>query len=186
MVKLNLTGHIFGRLTAQRYVGKQKKHSLWECSCSCGVNTTVTVSRLRSGHTKSCGCLQRDFMVDRNKTMIKKNKKPEGISAMNTVLKQYRYHARMRGHCWNLTEDQGHDLLKGSCYYCGTDPKRLHFSPRNCSQALVNGIDRLDNTQGYEPFNTVSCCTDCNMMKKTMTVDKFLNLIKKISSHQDQ
>jgi hypothetical protein len=30
----------------------------WKCRCSCGKETTVRVSRLQSGETRSCGCLR--------------------------------------------------------------------------------------------------------------------------------
>ncbi len=32
----------------------------WLCLCVCGTETTVRAFRLKSGHTKSCGCLQKE------------------------------------------------------------------------------------------------------------------------------
>jgi len=55
--KNNLTGQVFGRLTAislHRELGRSGK---WECICQCGKTTYVTTDQLRSGKTKSCGCL---------------------------------------------------------------------------------------------------------------------------------
>lgn len=36
---------------------------IWECLCDCGKTTLVPTGKLKSGHTKSCGCLlvQRQF-----------------------------------------------------------------------------------------------------------------------------
>lgn len=51
----------FNRLTAIEPVWRNKRNSvLWRCKCDCGNETITTVSHLRSGHTKSCGCLMRE------------------------------------------------------------------------------------------------------------------------------
>lgn len=69
-VRLNLTGHCFGRLTALELVrAESNKPTLWKCRCLCGQFVVVTVGRLRSGHTQSCGCLHREMLVRRNKAM---------------------------------------------------------------------------------------------------------------------
>jgi hypothetical protein len=59
----DLTGLIFYRLTV---LGKSKRcnkkgyHVFWDCKCQCGNKTTVESSSLRSGNTKSCGCLRKE------------------------------------------------------------------------------------------------------------------------------
>jgi hypothetical protein len=56
-----LTNQKFGRLTAVKCVGQTpNKVNLWQCNCSCGTSTTVSVDKLRSGKTKSCGCLNKE------------------------------------------------------------------------------------------------------------------------------
>ena len=58
MVNQNLIGQKFGKLTVESSAGTNKwKHRLWECKCDCGNIVIVDTSRLRNGHTKSCGCL---------------------------------------------------------------------------------------------------------------------------------
>ncbi len=59
------TGDRFGRLTvieeASRYrtsLGGTKRRFL--CLCDCGAARTAFLHSLRSGHTRSCGCFQRD------------------------------------------------------------------------------------------------------------------------------
>lgn len=52
------TDHRYGKLVAIEKVGKNKhRQTLWICDCDCGGIITVAGNRLRSGHTKSCGCL---------------------------------------------------------------------------------------------------------------------------------
>lgn len=58
---LDITGHTFGRLTAIRRASPPKiKPVKWLCVCSCGQETVVDSSHLRSGHTQSCGCFLRE------------------------------------------------------------------------------------------------------------------------------
>lgn len=57
------TGNRYTRLVVLRQVGKDyEKRAVWECSCDCGKTHRVTGKSLRSGHTKSCGCLHQEFI----------------------------------------------------------------------------------------------------------------------------
>ena len=57
----NLTGQRFGRLTVIERRGSNKRgDALWLCVCECGKDAVVTSVHLRTGGTKSCGCLQRE------------------------------------------------------------------------------------------------------------------------------
>lgn len=53
--KENLIGKEFGILLVKEYDYKQKR---WNCQCKCGKETKVETSKLKSGKTKSCGCLR--------------------------------------------------------------------------------------------------------------------------------
>lgn len=59
--KCDITGRRFGRLTALHpdttVMYARRK---WVCQCDCGKSCSVGVSNLKSGHTKSCGCLLHD------------------------------------------------------------------------------------------------------------------------------
>ena len=54
----DLKGLRFGRLIVKRRAGTtEDRKALWRCKCDCGKLTTVRSSDLKSGNTKSCGCL---------------------------------------------------------------------------------------------------------------------------------
>lgn len=63
MQRSDLTGQRFGRLVAldgiPRKVGK-KTRMFWNCLCDCGKRIEIVSDNLKSGHTKSCGCLRVD------------------------------------------------------------------------------------------------------------------------------
>lgn len=69
MSKFNdLTGMTFGRLTVLKHVGSNKhKKALFLCKCSCGKEVIVIGSQLKSGSTKSCGCLHDEKSSERAK-----------------------------------------------------------------------------------------------------------------------
>lgn len=60
--RIDLTGKRFGRLTVVKKSDKNPKDykTYWDCVCDCGNETTVLLTYLTSGETKSCGCLRID------------------------------------------------------------------------------------------------------------------------------
>ena len=56
---IDLTGQQFGRLTVLGVSEKRLSGELsWDCLCDCGNSIAVRGSSLRSGRTRSCGCLK--------------------------------------------------------------------------------------------------------------------------------
>lgn len=54
-----MLGDKYNFLTVIRFAGVNKhRKQRWECVCDCGTHTIALGTELRSGHTKSCGCLQ--------------------------------------------------------------------------------------------------------------------------------
>lgn len=55
------TGKKFGRLTVIKLHSVDKhRNRVWECECECGNKVNVIGNDLYRGHTKSCGCLQKE------------------------------------------------------------------------------------------------------------------------------
>lgn len=65
--RLDLTGQRFGRLVATADAGRGKYGVQWSCICDCGTTRVVPTTALRSGNTKSCGCLASDMTAARNR-----------------------------------------------------------------------------------------------------------------------
>jgi len=58
---IDLMGKQFGRLTVIKRNGVSKDgHILWSCRCICNKKINVNGNSLKSGHTKSCGCLRKE------------------------------------------------------------------------------------------------------------------------------
>lgn len=167
--RLSLVGQVFGRLTviadagSLRYKGRSSI-GMSLCLCECGTNVEVSNSRLKSGHTKSCGCLQRETAS-----------LPYGTANDNLALARIKKSAATRGYVWALDDAYVRDLIAQPCHWCGvvranTHPAEFFFNGR----IGWNGLDRLDNSQGYIDGNVVSCCGVCNRMKGTLTEQAFV------------
>lgn len=60
----DLTGQKFGRWTAlHRDHQRASREWLWLARCECGTERPIPSGALRSGKSKSCGCLRRDMTV---------------------------------------------------------------------------------------------------------------------------
>lgn len=59
----DLTGKRFGRLVVVERAGSNRG-ATWLCQCDCGNQKVVRGGNLRNGNVKSCGCLNRETMID--------------------------------------------------------------------------------------------------------------------------
>ena len=58
------TGQSFGKLTVLSYSHSTGARHMYFCRCECGKEILVGGTHLRSGHTRSCGCLQKETNGD--------------------------------------------------------------------------------------------------------------------------
>lgn len=71
-VRKDLTNKVFGRLKVikqtEDYVTPKGVHyAKWLCECECGNNIEVVGYKLKNHHTQSCGCLQKERVIQYNK-----------------------------------------------------------------------------------------------------------------------
>lgn len=63
---IDLTGQKFGRLIVKKQTYNDKcGNTRWLCGCDCGKEVIVRGFSLREGHTKSCGCLQKEIATQK-------------------------------------------------------------------------------------------------------------------------
>ena len=176
MKALDLIGQRFGKLVVEKRVGHifGKRDIYWNCKCDCGNYVDVSTQCLRGGNTKSCGCYRKDL------------RKINGIiPAINRAYGSYKGTAAKKGHAFNLSKPEFLRLVTDRCFYCGIEPQNVtkpaHYDDREPERYFIhNGIDRVDNTKGYEIDNVVTCCSVCNYAKRDMPKDVFLNWVNRI------
>ena len=118
-MKYNLTGQRFGKLTALFEQPERKNRKIvWHCKCDCGNECDVVSSYLVSGHTQSCGCLQKA----RTSAAARKGTDLTGQKFNRlTVLKRANDSAKWicLCDCGNLTEVTTTHLKSGHTKSCG-------------------------------------------------------------------
>jgi len=170
---VDIAGHRYGRLTViEQGESDERGGSRWLCQCDCGETTVVSSHNLRTGNTKSCGCLWKDTVC-----------LPEGESAFNQLYNRIRHD--VRGHEFDLTKEQVRQLVLQPCHYCGEPPAQKQKIGQYGYNGgfLYNGIDRIDSSQGYVLGNVVSCCKRCNWAKNSMSVDEFKSWVLQVYEH---
>ena len=79
-VKVDIQGKKYGRLTVIKEAGRDKwGQIMWECKCECGNSCFVKGADLRSGNTKSCGCLNAEKYTERIKRQTIGHSNPASI-----------------------------------------------------------------------------------------------------------
>lgn len=69
------TNKIYGRLTVLEYDFSRDNEAWWKCRCECGNIVSVRGADLRSGNTKSCGCVKSEGEARIIKILIENNVK---------------------------------------------------------------------------------------------------------------
>jgi hypothetical protein len=176
----DLTGRKFGKLTVAALGNKGSRllkcgtrvyYSYWMCDCDCGAKHVASSQALLSGRTKSCGCSRKD-----NISKFGNEKRHKiGSASLNAVYNGYKRQARRRGISFNIGKEAFEEITSRNCFYCGSKPNQ---NIKRRTQAyygdyIYNGIDRVDNSRGYEDGNIVSCCRKCNFSKRTQSIDEF-------------
>src|SRR5271165_3167144 len=69
--RLDLIGQWFGRLQVVAFAGSAKGRTRWHCECDCGGSNVVRGDILTSGHTRSCGCLNRETAAENGRKSLK-------------------------------------------------------------------------------------------------------------------
>ena len=163
------TGSKYGRLTVVKYVGDGK----WFCKCECGNTNEVRGDALRSGRSRSCGCLAKESA--RQRRLL-----PVGDAAFTGVHDAYQRNAARRGLNWELSIKQFKVLTQGCCHYCGMVNSNEYGADKYNGSYIYNGIDRIDSSKGYIVDNVVPCCKYCNIAKNTMSQEEFMRWVKRI------
>ena len=142
----NLIGKKFERLTViQRGGNNRWGNSRWLCRCECGNEKIILGKNLKSGHTKSCGCLHIEKTIERSIT--------HGHTTKRNISKTYQAWHDMISRCTNPNNKRYQDYGGRGIKVCKRWLKFENFLedmgevPEGCQ------IDRIDNNKGYDKSN---------------------------------
>lgn len=145
----DLTGRVFGRLTCIEYAGPYvHKGSLWKCRCVCGEEVIVQQRHLSSGHTQSCGCLQKERI--RNASITHGLSRNDG-----KVSRLYSVWVGIKNRCFRVkSSDYKHYGGRGITI-CSEWLEYKPFHDWAIAAGYKEGlsIDRINNDGNYDPAN---------------------------------
>lgn len=150
----DITGQRFGRLSVVRCIRKGKPIcgngcSLWSCLCLCGKISTVAISNLTNGHTRSCGCIAREIVLARSTT--------HGEAGRGQQSKEHMCWAGMHRRCSNPNEKSfyryGGAGIKVCARWCGRNGYKHFLSDMGRCPPEKRSIDRKNGKRGYSKAN---------------------------------
>ena len=156
-VRKDLTGKTFGRLTVLRQVDDfvlpdGRHRAQWLCECSCAQHNTVVVvgDRLKSGMTKSCGCISKELASQQ----LQNNRK---YNAYDPVVYCDEYGEYMIGYCSNTNnkfyfDAEDYELIKQYCWRENVSRKYHELTTRN-----ITSTKHLYSTQNIRFSKIINC-----------------------------
>jgi hypothetical protein len=146
----DLTGQVFGRLTvlshSRRILPSGKSVIHWNCVCACGQTLQVSATHIKGGHTKSCGCLNREVARQRHVT--------HGHAPRGTPSRTYRSYNSMFQRCYNPKCERYPSYGGRGITVCARWSESFeNFLADMGERPAGMAIDRKDNDLGYSKNN---------------------------------
>ncbi len=156
MRRLDLVGQQFGRLTVVALAEIKDRHTFFLCQCSCGTKRVVLGTNLQSGHTQSCGCLNKDSIRDQGNKW-----RASPAFARRTVYQKhgkyktttYRSWIAMKGRCLNPRSHAYSQYGGRGITVCERWLVFENFLADMGERPKGLSIERRDNDKGYHKKN---------------------------------
>ena len=139
---IDLVGQRFGQLLViERRSNNSYGQTRWLCQCDCGNKTIVYASNMRSGHTQSCGCLQKKLAKESHT-----KHKMCGTPTYNTW-------GRMIQRCNDKKDVDYKDYGGRGITVCSRWLEFENFFEDMGTRPDGLSIERVNNNKGYSPDN---------------------------------
>jgi hypothetical protein len=152
----NILGQYFGRLVALVSTDQRRHGSVvWQCRCDCGAQFLVRCDALRSGNTRSCGCLRREMNSER----LTRNLAGRRFGRLVAFALADKRHSggviwQCRCDCGAMSCVLAGSLVSGHTRSCGC------FARETSSQLLILAGRRLGRLGGKTNKKHGACCGD--------------------------
>lgn len=142
METINLVGQRFGRLLVQsKAAATPGRDSRWTCRCDCGQSSVVRGTYLRTGKTRSCGCLVR-VRARENAKRHGQSRTPTHLSWMGAIQR-----------CTDPNHARYADYGGRGIKVCERWQVFENFLADMGERPAGTSIDRINNDGDYEPDN---------------------------------
>jgi hypothetical protein len=171
MSRINMVGLKFGRLTVLVFSHKIKEQLYWVCNCTCGRVAVVNGSHMRSGNTKSCGCLHKDA----SKRVCFQTTHNESNSRLHSIWRG------IKKRCLNPNAGNYSDYGGRGITVCAEWVNSYEKFRDDMGHPPFVGasIDRIDNEKGYSKEN----CRWATVIEQRHNVRSNINLTYEGETH---
>lgn len=173
---VDITGVLFGRLTALKIAEMRNGHEYWLCACECGELKVVRKNHLTAGRIRSCGCLY--------------NGQKRGRSGPNTYVfvDDYVVGTDFKGNRFYF--DRGDfDLLSPFVWYCNHDGyvvARINGTNTTMHRFLLGDVSNTidhENGQKYDNrrlnLRPATCSENVANRKESYTGKQIVGVYKR-------
>ena len=156
----DLTGKQFGKLKVikrgeNKYDGRGKPIVMWECICDCGNKIFVSSESLKSGNTRSCGCIKNPDLTGKRFGKL--------IVIKSAGVKNKRRTWECKCDCGNITFQPTYALIGGYIDSCGCTYKDIKFNKVDLTGFKIGHLTVLEKTRetGKNNEYLYKCKCDC-------------------------
>lgn len=141
---IDISGQKFNFLTVTGRFTRVNRRTLWDCVCDCGNKTTVDATKIKSGHTKSCGCYLKIFCKKHGHALDGKDRTSE-----------YNAWGAMIQRCCNPSNRRYKRYGGRGITICDRwkDSYENFYSDMGAKPSPDMSLDRINNNGNYEPSN---------------------------------
>lgn len=177
--RVDLTGQVFGRLEVKRLdeerMNKERaenpnnRQTYWICECECGNAKSINARNLKTGKTKSCGCLSAEISSEKGEDLTGKifgyltviERDWETSRGMNSDGKYKGAYWHCRCICGELVSKDSYNLKQHKNISCGCQPKNKgHYKDRTgmvCGKLTVLEIDKEKTSETGKYYWKCKC-----------------------------
>ena len=151
----DIIGNRYGRLLVLEKTTRRdcNKSIIWECQCDCGKITYVTTRNLRSGKTRSCGCIQREKVKQNNESSILDLTNQKIGKLLVTKKTQNRHNGHV---VWECLCDCGNVCFVSSQYLRNEDTTSCGCIVSKGEQKIIDLLNQ--HNIKFEPQKTFDSC----------------------------
>lgn len=145
--RIDLAGRRFGRLFVNSPAGRRGLRLCWSCTCDCGATCEKIGSDLRSGDTKSCGCLKSEVVSKEKRLRLEGRRFGRWLVVGFSEIRNGESYWLCRCDCGNKSVIYGDNLMRGLSRSCGclsrevtSRVKKTHGHSKGRFYAIWTGI----------------------------------------------
>ena len=177
--KYDATGQRYGKLLvvehshSKHYPTSKNTIQHWKCLCDCGNTTIVSISSLRWGSSRSCGCTRAENIERlRLKRLARNPRKGMSKTHRYKLWQSAKERAAKLGRDFDIEIDDV--VIPTHCPILGIPLER----GKGVMHAGSPQLDRIDNSKGYVKGNVAVISQRANSIKQNASIEMLEAILK--------